>query len=339
MKNIIFMIEKLMPDHINLIKRRYDVLKTVEILQPVGRRSISAYLDITERTVRGDIEKLAEQELLNVSKVGLSITEKGKEVLYDLEEPLREYNGLSVKERKIENILGIKRVHIVQGDYDKNVAVKAELGKFAAKVLMTVVNEKSIIAVTGGTTVASVVDGMSEYTTKKACMVVPARGSIGRDVETQSDILAARLAEKLSAEYRLLYIPDAMSSRALNEVMNEPSIRKTMSSMNKADILILGLGEALEMARKRRVSDDVYKILVDKKAIAEAFGYYFDKDGNVVYESNLVGLGFEDLKRIPNIIAVALGRKKALGISAICRNLPEMTLVIDEGAANKILKL
>ena len=78
MKNIIFMIEKLMPDHINLIKRRYDVLKTVEILQPVGRRSISVYLDITERTVRGDIEKLAEQELLNVSKVGLSITEREK---------------------------------------------------------------------------------------------------------------------------------------------------------------------------------------------------------------------------------------------------------------------
>lgn len=339
MENIVFMIEKLIPDQMEVFARRYKVLKTINIFQPVGRRTIASYLDITERTVRGDIEKLAEKGLVTVSKVGINITENGIEIINGLEDTVKEYNGLSVLEKKVENILGIKKVHIVQGNYDENPGVKIEIGRVAGKVLMTVVNEESIIAVTGGTTVAAIVDGISEYATKKAGMVVPARGSVGRIIELQSDTLAARLAEKLSAGYRLLNIPDTMSSRALNEVMNEPSIKKTMSSMNKADILVFGLGEALEMAKKRRVSDDVYEKLVEKKAVAEAFGYYFNGQGDVVYESNSAGLSFDDLCRIPFILAAAGGKKKAQGIVAVCKNLPDMTIVIDEGAAKGILEL
>ena len=339
MENIVFMIEKLIPDHIDVVKRRYNILKTVQIFQPVGRRMLASHMNITERTVRSDIEKLAEGELVSVSKLGISITDKGENLISELYETFKDYNGISDLEKKVENILGIKKVHIVQGDFDHNKAIKSEIGKTAGKVLMNIVNENSIIAITGGTTVASIVDGIPYYNSKKACMVVPARGSVRERIELQSDSLSAKLAEKLCAEYRLLSIPDTISSRALTEVMNEPKNKKTISRINKADVLVLGLGEALEMAKKRRVSKEVYEILENKEAIAEAFGCYFNKNGEIVYELNPAGLNFEDLKRIPFVIGATAGKKKALGIMAVSKNLPNMTIVIDEGTAKEILRL
>ena len=339
MENIVFMIEKLIPDYISVLKRRYEVLKTVDIFQPVGRRNISTYVKITERVVRSDIEKLTKQGLVTVSKSGISITEKGIEVLKSLDKILKKYNGILIVEKKIENILGVKKVHIVQGNFDENNSVKNEIGKFAADVLMSFVKKNSIITITGGTTVATVVDGINQYNCKKAEMILPARGSVGKVIELQSDILASKLADKLFAKYRLLNIPDNINSKALCEIMNEPSIQKTISNINKSDILLLGLGEAFEMAKKRKVSEEIYNKLIEEKAVAEAFGYYFDKDGKVIYETNSVGLSFYDICNIPNIIAVACGKNKAESIIAICQNLYNMTIVIDEGAANQILKI
>ncbi len=49
-------------------------------------------------------------------------------------------------------------------------------------------------------------------------IVIPARGGLGRDVNTQSNSIAAKLAEKLGGAYRLLYVPDGLEEEAL-EIM------------------------------------------------------------------------------------------------------------------------
>ena len=76
-----------------------------------------------------------------------------------------------------------------------------------------------------------------------------------------------------------------------------------------------------------------------EKVQAEAFGYYFDKNGKVVHTSTSVGLTIKDLKNIRTVIAIAGGTNKAPAIQAFLKYHSPTVLITDEGAARKLLEL
>ena len=172
-----------------------------------------------------------------------------------------------------------------------------------------------------------------------AKMVLPARGSIGRRLELQADTLAARLAEKLQADYRLLHLPDNLSPRVLEEMKKDPDISETIAEMEQANILLLGVGNAMELAEKRRLDEAVRKQLEKDNAVAEACGYYFDGAGKVVYETRSIGIDFNDIDKMDCIILVAGGIKKAESLLAVSHSIPNGIFVTDEGAALEMLRL
>jgi central glycolytic genes regulator len=80
-------------------------------------------------------------------------------------------------------------------------------------------------------------------------------------------------------------------------------------------------------------------MLESSKAVGEAFGYYFNEQGEIVHKVLTIGLQLEDLVDIPNVIAVAGGSSKAKAIKAYLKQAPASTILItDEGAARKLLK-
>jgi len=93
------------------------------------------------------------------------------------------------------------------------------------------------------------------------------------------------------------------------------------------------------MARRRMTSEEDMQKLVQEKAVAEAFGYYFDENGRIVHKVQTVGLQLEDLQNIPHIFAVAGGASKAKAIKAYMKIAPKNTVLItDEAVTNEILK-
>lgn len=332
-------IKKIVPEQLDIFLKRYQILKTIYLLQPTGRRSVSQYFQFSERAVRNEIEKLNEQKLIEITKIGMMITAEGIEVLGKLEDITKELLGISLLEQSIKEALSIKEVFIVQGNCDENNTIKKEIGCAASKLFVKNANETSIIAITGGSTMAKFVEEMPTFSCKKAKLIVPARGSIGRNLEYQSNTLAAGLAQKLKADYKLFNIADNVSEKVFQEIKNEPDIQEIFLRMQQADILIFGIGNALEMAKKRHVSESVYKLLLEKKAVAEAFGYYFDEQGKIVYISHSISIRLEDVNKISCLIAVAGGTQKAESILSISRNLKNCRIVMDEGAAHEILKI
>lgn len=330
---------KLAPELTEAFVRRYQVLKTIHLLEPVGRRTVATYLDNTERVIRGEVEHLVEQDLISVSKGGMSVTYYGKEILTVLETMVTKLSGISKLEDAVREVLGVEKVVIVSGDCDKNETVKRDLGMVAAKTFLRYTNKKSKIAITGGSTMAELISSMPYCSAQSVQLVVPARGSIGSKVEFQADTLVAQLAEKLKSAYLLLRIPDSMSKRILDEIKNEPDIRYTITGMEQADTLVFGIGNAVGMAKKRKVSDTVYQFLIRKRAVGEAFGYYFNKAGEIVYVSRTIGIPLENILKMKCIIGVAGGAKKAESLLSVSRNMKRGIFVIDEGAAREILAL
>ena len=109
--------------------------------------------------------------------------------------------------------------------------------------------------------------------------------------------------------------------------------------MEQANILLLGVGNALELAEKRRLDEAVRKQLEKDNAVAEACGYYFDGAGKVVYETRSIGIDFNDIDKMDCIILVAGGKKKAESLLAVSHSIPNGIFVTDEGAALEMLRL
>lgn len=89
------MMKKIAPDEIATLVKRYRILRAIELLEPVGRRTISLSLDFSERTVRNEIEKLHMQQLIIVSREGMKVTEEGKNILANMEPFIKYIDGIA----------------------------------------------------------------------------------------------------------------------------------------------------------------------------------------------------------------------------------------------------
>ena len=100
-----------------------------------------------------------------------------------------------------------------------------------------------------------------------------------------------------------------------------------------------GIGDAMVMARRRKVDEAVTAALHEEGALAEAFGFYFDRHGQVVHRMKTAGLRLEDIQSTEVVIGIAGGRSKGEAIAAVMHFGHDDVLVTDEAAAEEIVRL
>lgn len=331
-------ISRMAPELIEVIKRRYNILRTITVYQPLGRRTLSEKLQIGERIIRNEVDFLKQQGLLEIDAAGMRITPDGAQVTDEMREILYELLNLAQLERKFCQKLSLEKVIIVPGELSSNTMLIDDLGKAAGFELRKLVADDSIIAVTGGTTLASVAKNIPHFTSKSNVQVIAARGGLGETVEIQANTIAAKVANKLSATYKLLHVPDFLTQDTINILVNEPHIQEVLALLKKSSILIHGIGVASEMAGRRGKTLNQLEKLSVGEPVGEAFGYYFSENGDIVSTNPTLGLKIEDLNQIPHVIAVAGGSNKANAILSVLKKGFIDILITDEGAAKEILE-
>lgn len=337
MRDLLNIQKKLYPDLLEVMQQRYSVLQQVDFFQPVGRRGLAEYTNLTERTVRSEVIFLQKQGLISITAKGMHITKEGKMVLDQLVDFMGEFSELGVLERKIEDILQIEQVIIVPGNSDKEELVKLEMGKSCVSYLRTNIESASTVAVTGGTTIAAVADVMMPLNNQTS-LFVPARGGIGEKMESQANTIAAEMASKAGADYRQLYVPDPLSESSYQTLIDEPTINEIMQIIKKSDVMLHGIGDALTMAHRRKTPDNIIAKLMGNQAVSESFGYYFDCQGHVVHQVRSIGIQLQDVAKIKHVIAVAGGESKAQAIASYFKQAKSDLLITDEAAAEQILR-
>lgn len=328
--------QKLVPDLLKIMQQRYFILQAVENFEPIGRRGLADHLNMTERYVRSEVDFLHKQALLDVTSKGMYISKEGKLVLEQLSGMMREIVGLSVLEKQIREKLKVRNVIIVPGNSDEYEWVKQEMGKACVTYLKKIVTTRSIIAVTGGTTMAAIADVMTPLNHR--ILFVPARGGVGEKAENQASSIVSQMAHKANGEYRQLFVPDPISESAYQTLIDEPMIRDVLEHIKGSNIVIHGIGDANTMAKRRKTSEETMRKLITNHAVSEAFGYYFNQDGAVVHKVRTVGLQLEDLSSIDHVIAVAGGTSKAEAIESYFKQGKSDLLITDEAAAEQILR-
>ncbi|HMA59138.1 MAG TPA: sugar-binding domain-containing protein [Halanaerobiales bacterium] len=330
--------KKLVPELISIAEIRYNILKEVFNHQPIGRRNLARKLDLSIRNVRKHLDFLYEKRYIKITKSGTILTENGEDFLHELDTYMKEIKDIANIENEIEKLLGIDKVMIVPVEKDSEI-INKEIGRFTARFLKEMINDQDIIAVTGGSTLAQVAETMVFLEEPKDVTVIPGRGGLGENVEIQANTIASKIAKKLGGQYKLLHIPDDITRESLAMITNEPSVKKTLDELQKANILVHGIGTAEMMSARRDMEEAEIEKLKDKGAIAEAFGLYFNEEGEVVYSTASVGLSMADLKNIDKVIAVAGGVDKARAIISVVSPEYHDILITDELTAREIKAL
>lgn len=331
--------QKIVPELLEVLHKRYSILRTIYYNAPIGRRILANTLGIGERVVRTEINFLKKQDLIQITSEGMKITDEGEEILDKLKTFIHDMTGLHEIEEYLRKNLNIQEVFIVPGNVDENRIVLNEIGRTASKYIKDILKDNNIISLTGGSSVKSIIDNIPNRKDLNNIMVVPARGGMGREVEVQSNTLAASLAKKLNANYKMLHVPDNLSDSALKTILKEESIKEVLEYIDKANILIYGIGRAERMAEKRELNSELIEKLNSMGAVGEAFGCYFNIKGDIVFSTPTVGIKNQQMVKVEKSIAIAGGKRKAKAIIATEMYSENSVLFTDEGAAREMLRI
>lgn len=333
------LMERFAPETLETIQRRYQVLRQVMHRQPVGRRQLVKDLGFTERTIRSEVDILKEREIIHITPAGIYLTAAGEELLHDIDDIIPFLYHTQTLAGKLKQLFNIPEVIVVPGDSWSDPLARKDLGRVAARYVKSLLYPSCTLAVTGGTTLAEMAGAMGSGTNLPDVMVVPARGGLGEDMEQQAGTIAARIAKAIGAQYRLLHIPDNLEEGTVEILKKDFHIARVVEDIKASNILVHGIGSAIEMANRRRLTAAEIEFLKEHKAVGEALRYYFNEKGKIVYEVPGIGLELDDLDNIAIIIAVAGGSNKAQAIEAVLSNRRESALITDEGAAREIIKI
>lgn len=329
---------RIAPDLMADIGRRAQVLASVESMQPVGRRALAARLNLPEREVRAAAAALKEQGLITMDAAGMQLTPQAIEVLSGARDLSRAMFGLTKLEQALSQLLSLPHVVVVAGNADADPQVLREVGRAAAHRVHKLMQSGMTLAVAGGRTMSEVAHGMQSATPMNV-MVVPARGGMGSTVEIQASAVAAEIARRVGGHHRVMHLPDSLDAAALHEMMKLPEVRETLELLQRTDLVVHGIGRADVMAQKRHLAPEALELLKKKHAVGEAFGDFFDFEGQTVLQASTVSVGLSKLHKDSRMVAVAAGERKAEAIIASTRHEKHDSLITDEAAAQRIVAL
>ena len=330
-------LKRIANDQVEEIYRRALLLERIYAIGPVGRRTLAASMQLSEREVRAAAESLKDEGLIDLSPSGMQLSRDGLKILPEVRTLCRSISGLFDLETQLKARLHIKHLTLVPGDADADRMVLLDLGRATAQKVLEVLEANMIIAVSGGSTMNEVARAMTPG--PGPVMVVPARGGFGRMAQTQADAVAGELAQRVGGDCRLMHLPEGMDSDTLQKAAKLPGVRATLALMRNADIILFGVGRCDDMAQRRSLSLSMRRQLQKAGAVGEALGDFFDIRGKVIHQSpslsSELGVGKPGAKSI----MASAGQRKGEATLAAVRWHPPWALIIDEGLGKAMLEL
>jgi deoxyribonucleoside regulator len=221
------------------------------------------------------------------------------------------------------------------------------LGQMVARYLEATLKDGMTMAINLGQSTYEVINAVRPGFQANV-NVAQAMGSVlftGRDLDSSS--LARQLAQKLGGQFYNLPSPImANSLEAAVMLRDQPMIERAINMARHADITLVGIG-GVEPEFSHYVKDDLIPAekliqMGAEGAVGDISGKFITISGELfdsIYNECIIGITLEDLKRIPNTIAVAMGRQKTLAILGALRTGVINTLCTDNRTANDLIHL
>ncbi|MFM0499887.1 sugar-binding transcriptional regulator [Paraburkholderia caffeinilytica] len=249
-------------------------------------------------------------------------------------------------ERELIDRFGIEKaiVSVNHKDQDKQRELLAGL---VASHLDRILTNDMIVAVGIGRNINAISEHAISSTQRSPTFVCAIGGFYRGGEVMNADHISRRLAARFGGGSETLYAPALVGDPAVREgLLHNDAVKPTLDKARRAHIALVGVGDINEdsiMVRNGWFSPDEIAELRKCGAVGDLMGYHFiDIAGRPVVtpvRDRVIGLGMEDLKRIPNVIAVASENTKTTAVLGALRAGVITTLATTEAIAQSIVSL
>lgn len=335
--SILSTLHEMAPDLMQEIEVRALVLERVAALGPVGRRALASRLHLAEREVRSAADALRNAGCIVQSAAGMEVTERGRTMVQAARVVSKGRRSLSAVELELSRRLNVQRVCVVHGDADMDDSVPGAAARAAAQQVRFLLQDARVLAVSGGEMMALTAQEIA-VAAPMDVTVVPGQCCVPGSMRMQANAVAETFAGKLGGQSRMLHLPEGILVSAAEEFVRVPQIREALELIRAADVLFYSVDRAMDAAQRRGAGTAEREALLRSGAQAEAMGLYFGMKGAVAAGRATPVLNLQDMARCV-CAAIAAGRSRAEAVLAVCMHHPHRLLVIDEGAALRMVEL
>lgn len=254
----------------------------------------------------------------------------------------------SALEREFEAAFGLDEAIILGAStYYEPESVLPNLGELVARYLEEVLREDTSLAICVGRSTYAAINAL-DGDFRPRFRVVQAVGSLPMALgQTDSAEIVRELGGKLDVEVMYLSSPPLADDPQAAEIMRrQPGIRETLEAARGADIALVGIGdlapEGTVFLRAGLISSEELSQMAQAGAVGEIVGWPYDLEGRIIpdhFTARLIGISLQDLKRVPNTIAVAAGTEKVRAILGALRTGSIQVFGTDSRTAAAVLEL
>lgn len=245
---------------------------------------------------------------------------------------------------RLRSRFGLKTVSLVPHSEDRG-ELQRRAGAAAAELLRSRLRDRIKIGVSWGSSLYHAVQALPSRSVVDA-EVIQMTGSLGM-VNPSCDgfELARNLASKLGGACRLIQAPVSVKNRELKRLLlQEHPIRKTMEMMGSIELALVGISSDdpahSAMVRENFLSRREAAALQEKGGAGHICAYHFDREGRLLdapENDMILGIGWHQLKALPEVVAVAYGKEKTQAVLAALKGGLIHSLVTDESTALRVL--
>jgi len=244
---------------------------------------------------------------------------------------------------------GLRDAYVLETSADSDEAsLLAAMGRLAATYLQRAIAAfapGAMLGVAWGTGVHATVSALPNNLAHKID-VVQLLGGVGALVVDSPD-LSRMVAIKLGGRHHDLHAPVIVEKPSVREIfMSEPAVHEGIRRARSVQLAITGIGAVDENAssflRAGLLTRNDLTQLRAVGAVGEMVGRFFDRAGctdGIDINQRIIGIELDDLRKIPQVLAVARGNAKVTSILGALRGKYLNVLATDDTTARAVLTL
>lgn len=222
--------------------------------------------------------------------------------------------------------------------------LRAGLGLAAAEYLKRTLQTGQNVGIGWGRTLFETVNLIRDNEPKRI-HVIPLIGGIG-DISPffQVNELARQLAGAFAGDYRHLYAPAFIEDNSvLVNLLKTQEIAQAAELWGGLDVAVVGIGhvefqQISSMFFADHITPQTLAMLESKGTVGDICARFFDLSGSQVFpELGVIGINLDQLKTIPEVIAIAGGMEKVRAVLGALRGGSIHTLITDTATARAVL--
>ena len=223
----------------------------------------------------------------------------------------------------------------------------ARVGRLAARYLDTTLGEGDVLAISWGTGVRAVADGLEPKVPRNVDVIQMLGGAGSRDPDVDGTELARRLADLLGGRCRYLNAPLVVDDEGVAAaLLRQRSVRETLAAASHADVAVVGIGALVpkvsSLLRAGHLTRRGITEIRRSGAVGDVCGHLFSVYGQLVdaeLARRIITIDLAGLRQIPRVVGVAVSTEKAEAIHGALRSRLVNVLATDDTTARAVLHL